>query len=197
MSSRSFRRRNNRRRRRQGGREAFPPEQRPARPQEDQQQGRARQRQPRRAHRRSARRAQGRAADPPRRRGAAVRARDARPHAGADPGGRTAEPRDLRRRQSRSCCRTAPSAASRFESLPPRSLIVLHGSPHISTASCASCAIRTRSPRRRRSATSAAELRHPGVPPAGEPARFVIKKRIQYEEKETPQEWKKPLQVSC
>ena len=27
--------------------------------------------------------------------------------------------------------------------------------------------------------------------------RFVIKKRIQYEEKETPQDWKKPLQVPC
>ncbi len=33
--------------------------------------------------------------------------------------------------------------------------------------------------------------------PPGGPARFVIRKRIQYEEKETPQEWKKPLQVSC
>ncbi len=33
-------------------------------------------------------------------------------------------------------------------------------------------------------------------PSAGSP-RFVIKKRIQYEEKETPQEWKRPLQVSC
>jgi len=33
-------------------------------------------------------------------------------------------------------------------------------------------------------------------PSSGSP-RFVIKKRIQYEEKETPQEWKKPLQVSC
>jgi hypothetical protein len=28
-------------------------------------------------------------------------------------------------------------------------------------------------------------------------SRFVIKKRIQYEEKELPQDWKKPLQVSC
>jgi hypothetical protein len=33
--------------------------------------------------------------------------------------------------------------------------------------------------------------------PAGAASRFVIKKRIQYEEKETPQDWKKPLQVSC
>ena len=33
--------------------------------------------------------------------------------------------------------------------------------------------------------------------PPGGPTRFVIRKRIQYEEKETPQEWKKPLQVSC
>jgi hypothetical protein len=33
--------------------------------------------------------------------------------------------------------------------------------------------------------------------PPGGPSRFVIRKRIQYEEKETPQEWKKPLQVSC
>jgi hypothetical protein len=33
--------------------------------------------------------------------------------------------------------------------------------------------------------------------PPGGPARFVIRKRIQYEEKETPQEWKKPLQVTC
>jgi len=33
-------------------------------------------------------------------------------------------------------------------------------------------------------------------PSSGSP-RFVIKKRIPYEEKETPQEWKKPLQVSC
>ena len=41
------------------------------------------------------------------------------------------------------------------------------------------------------------ELRHPGVPSARGPSRFVIRKRIQYEEKETPQEWKKPLQVSC
>jgi hypothetical protein len=32
---------------------------------------------------------------------------------------------------------------------------------------------------------------------AGGTPRFVIKKRIQYEEKEAPQEWKKPLQVSC
>ena len=31
----------------------------------------------------------------------------------------------------------------------------------------------------------------------GGPSRFVIRKLIQYEEKETPQEWKKPLQVSC
>jgi hypothetical protein len=33
--------------------------------------------------------------------------------------------------------------------------------------------------------------------PPGATTRFVIRKRIQYEEKETPQEWKKPLQVSC
>jgi hypothetical protein len=33
--------------------------------------------------------------------------------------------------------------------------------------------------------------------PPGGSTRFVIRKRIQYEEKETPQEWKKPLQVSC
>ena len=33
--------------------------------------------------------------------------------------------------------------------------------------------------------------------PPGGPSRFVIKKRIQYEEKEFPQEWKKPLQISC
>jgi hypothetical protein len=33
--------------------------------------------------------------------------------------------------------------------------------------------------------------------PPGGPSRFVIKKRIQYEEKELPQEWKKPLQISC
>jgi len=33
--------------------------------------------------------------------------------------------------------------------------------------------------------------------PQGAPSRFVIRKRIQYEEKETPQEWKKQLQVSC
>ena len=33
--------------------------------------------------------------------------------------------------------------------------------------------------------------------PPGGPTRFVIRKRIQYEEKETPQEWKKPLQVPC
>jgi len=33
--------------------------------------------------------------------------------------------------------------------------------------------------------------------PPGSPSRFVIRKRIQYEEKETPQEWKKPLLVSC
>lgn len=33
--------------------------------------------------------------------------------------------------------------------------------------------------------------------PPGGPTRFVIRKRIQYEEKETPQEWKKPLQVLC
>ena len=31
----------------------------------------------------------------------------------------------------------------------------------------------------------------------GGPTRFVIKKRIQYEEKEAPQEWKKPLQYPC
>ena len=36
------------------------------------------------------------------------------------------------------------------------------------------------------------ELRPPGAP-----GRFVIRKRIQYEEKETPQEWKKQLQVFC
>jgi hypothetical protein len=29
----------------------------------------------------------------------------------------------------------------------------------------------------------------------GGPSKFVIKKRIQYEEKEIPQEWKKPLQI--
>jgi hypothetical protein len=33
--------------------------------------------------------------------------------------------------------------------------------------------------------------------PPGGPSRFVIKRRIQYEEKEFPQDWKKPLQVSC
>jgi hypothetical protein len=33
--------------------------------------------------------------------------------------------------------------------------------------------------------------------PSGGSPRFVIRKRIQYEEKETPQEWKKPLQVNC
>jgi hypothetical protein len=33
--------------------------------------------------------------------------------------------------------------------------------------------------------------------PPGGPSRFVIKRRIQYEEKETPQDWKKPLQVIC
>ncbi len=31
----------------------------------------------------------------------------------------------------------------------------------------------------------------------GGPSRFVIKRRIQYEEKEAPQDWKKPLQISC
>ena len=31
--------------------------------------------------------------------------------------------------------------------------------------------------------------------PPGGPSKFVIKKRIQYEEKELPQEWKKPLQI--
>ena len=41
------------------------------------------------------------------------------------------------------------------------------------------------------------QLRDPGVPSPGSTTRFVIRKRIQYEEKETPQEWKKPLQVSC
>ena len=33
--------------------------------------------------------------------------------------------------------------------------------------------------------------------PPGGPSRFVIKRRIQYEEKETPQDWKKPLQINC
>jgi hypothetical protein len=33
--------------------------------------------------------------------------------------------------------------------------------------------------------------------PSGGSNRFVIRKRIQYEEKETPHEWKKPLQVTC
>jgi hypothetical protein len=33
--------------------------------------------------------------------------------------------------------------------------------------------------------------------PQGAPSRFVIRKRIQYEEKEAPQEWKKQLQISC
>ena len=33
--------------------------------------------------------------------------------------------------------------------------------------------------------------------PPGGPSKFVIKKRIQYEEKEIPQEWKKLLQISC
>jgi len=33
--------------------------------------------------------------------------------------------------------------------------------------------------------------------PPGGPSRFVIRKRIQYEEKETPQDWKKILQISC
>ena len=31
----------------------------------------------------------------------------------------------------------------------------------------------------------------------GGPSKFVIKKRIQYEEKEIPQEWKKLLQIVC
>jgi hypothetical protein len=34
-------------------------------------------------------------------------------------------------------------------------------------------------------------------PPPGGPTKFVIRKRIQYEEKELPQEWKKTLQVPC
>ena len=33
--------------------------------------------------------------------------------------------------------------------------------------------------------------------PPGGPSKFVIKKRIQYEEKEIPQEWKKLLQIVC
>jgi len=33
--------------------------------------------------------------------------------------------------------------------------------------------------------------------PPGGPTKFVIRKRIQYEEKELPQEWKKTLQVPC
>jgi hypothetical protein len=33
--------------------------------------------------------------------------------------------------------------------------------------------------------------------PPGGPSRFVIKKRIQYEEKEYPQDWKKTLQINC
>jgi len=33
--------------------------------------------------------------------------------------------------------------------------------------------------------------------PSGGPSRFVIKKRIPYEEKEAPQDWKKPLQITC
>jgi hypothetical protein len=33
--------------------------------------------------------------------------------------------------------------------------------------------------------------------PTGGPAGFVIKRRIQYEEKDPPQLWKKPLQISC
>jgi hypothetical protein len=33
--------------------------------------------------------------------------------------------------------------------------------------------------------------------PPGGPIKFVIRKRIPYEEKETPQEWKKTLQVPC
>jgi hypothetical protein len=33
--------------------------------------------------------------------------------------------------------------------------------------------------------------------PNGGPTGFVIKKRIQYEEKDPPQAWKKPLQVNC
>ena len=33
--------------------------------------------------------------------------------------------------------------------------------------------------------------------PPGGPVKFVIRKRIQYEEKETPQAWKKTLQVPC
>ena len=32
--------------------------------------------------------------------------------------------------------------------------------------------------------------------PAG-PTRFVIKRRFQYEEKETPADWKKQLLISC
>jgi hypothetical protein len=33
--------------------------------------------------------------------------------------------------------------------------------------------------------------------PPGAASKFTIKKRIPYEEKEVPQDWKKPLQVSC
>ncbi len=33
--------------------------------------------------------------------------------------------------------------------------------------------------------------------PPGSSSKFVIRKRIQYEEKELPQEWKKPLLVPC
>jgi len=32
--------------------------------------------------------------------------------------------------------------------------------------------------------------------PPGTDTKFVIRKRIQYEEKETPHDWKKPLQIS-
>ena len=53
-------------------------------------------------------------------------------------------------------------------------------------------------PRRRSSATwAAARFGILEFRPPGGPSRFVIKKRIQYEEKETPQDWKKPLQITC
>ncbi len=101
-------------------------------------------------------------------------------------------------RPCRSYSRIAPSAESRCASCPRRSPTACPGSRPILTAWSSELRETNEiAPQEKlcylgRGCFGILEFRPPGGP-----SRFVIKRRIQYEEKEAPQDWKKPLQITC
>ncbi len=184
MSSRSFRRRNNRRRRRQGGGEELPPEQRPSRPQEEQQQGRGQ-------------RPSGDGNPPP-------AARENKPpagrrtHAGRQPGGRNVEPPRPAPPAVPIVLPDCPVCGKQVREL--ASALTHRVARQPAHFDCVMRELRDSNevaPQERICYLGGGTFGILEFQPPGAPARFVIRKRIPYEEKETPQEWKKPLQVSC